>query len=188
MAIRLTSHLHKNRYGVFGFRLVIPRDLRLLFPQNEVRISLRTTNKTIAASLALRLTVVTTNYLNRIRRAPTLDEAMATGKEFLEALSGTTFDSQTEKLEELILLSDGESRELLKQLFTNTHYARELKTDFWLRIEYIVLSPRSMRLAGDHPKANSTALAKLFLTRNITPKISSESSRYVRELKLLLGI
>lgn len=116
MAIRLTSHLHKNRYGVFGFRLVIPRDLRLLFPQNEVRISLRTTNKTIAASLALRLTVVTTNYLNRIRRAPTLDEAMATGKEFLEALSGTTFDSQTEKLEELMLLSDGESKELFQQL------------------------------------------------------------------------
>lgn len=116
MAIRLPSHLHKNRYGVYGFRIVVPRDLRLVCPRHEIRISLRTTSKSQAKPHALRLSLLTSNYFAKIRHAPTFEEALATGEALLQALSGNTFDEVTDWLDALIPQLEGESGEPLRRL------------------------------------------------------------------------
>ena len=42
MAIKLPTHLYRNRHGTFYFRLVIPHELRPVAMQREIRFSLRT--------------------------------------------------------------------------------------------------------------------------------------------------
>lgn len=124
MATHFPSHLHKNRYGVYGFRIVIPRDLRLSFPKHEIRISLRTTRKAEAKPHALRLALLTADYFSKIRVAPTYEEALAIGEELLQALGGTAFDDLTEKLSVLIPLSEGDGTELLLKLIAlRTEYS-----------------------------------------------------------------
>lgn len=54
MPIRLPSYLHRNRFGVFGFRVVIPRNLRVFFIAIEHRISLGTADLHGEASFFLR--------------------------------------------------------------------------------------------------------------------------------------
>lgn len=127
MSIRLSSHLHRNRYGVYGFRIVIPRDLRLSFPRREIRISLRTTSRTAAKPLALRFTLLTQNYFDKIRRSPSFDEALATGKELIQALGAGSFDELTSQLSALIPEVEGESGVLLRKLVAlrNEHSAIE---------------------------------------------------------------
>lgn len=125
MSIRLSSHLHQNRYGVFGFRIVIPRDLRLSFPRREIRISLRTTSRTAAKPLALRLTLLTQNYFDKIRRAPSFDKALAIGEELIQALGTGSFDELTGQLDALIPQVEGQSGILLRKLVAlrNEHSA-----------------------------------------------------------------
>lgn len=40
MAIRLPSYLHRNRCGIYGFRIVIPLDVRVFFKSKEYRVTL----------------------------------------------------------------------------------------------------------------------------------------------------
>jgi hypothetical protein len=42
MAIKLSSHLYRNRHGTFYFRQVIPHALRTITQQRELRFSLHT--------------------------------------------------------------------------------------------------------------------------------------------------
>jgi integrase len=51
MAIRLPSHLHRNRYGIFYFRLSVPPDLQHLFQQREIYKSLGTARRCEAVRL-----------------------------------------------------------------------------------------------------------------------------------------
>ena len=53
--MRLPSHLHRNRLGVFGFRVVIPSHLRSHFRQGEFRVTLRTRDPARACILAQQL-------------------------------------------------------------------------------------------------------------------------------------
>jgi cellulose synthase/poly-beta-1,6-N-acetylglucosamine synthase-like glycosyltransferase len=53
MAIRLTSHLYRNRCGIFYFRQVIPSDLLRFFYVREIHVSLRTGTRRDAADLVL---------------------------------------------------------------------------------------------------------------------------------------
>ena len=59
MTITLPSYLHRNRHGIFGFRLVVPTRLRRHFETKHYRFSLGTTNKNRAKSLALKLASLT---------------------------------------------------------------------------------------------------------------------------------
>jgi hypothetical protein len=68
MSIRLSSHLHRNRYGIFGFRIVVPRDLRSWFRCTEFRVTLKTGETQVAKQLAAHLTVLTCERFNRLRR------------------------------------------------------------------------------------------------------------------------
>ena len=123
MAVRIASHLHKNRYGVFGFRLVIPHDLRLSFQKNEVRISLRTKEKTVAKRLALRLKIVIDEYFEKARSAATKN-AYAEATAFLGTLADKNFDEETECLRGLLPEAEGETALLLRDLLSlRTQYS-----------------------------------------------------------------
>lgn len=67
MSIKLPAYLHRNRHGVFGFRVVIPRALRLSFPAYEYRLSVGTTNKKHAKRIALRMASFTQEYFHKVR-------------------------------------------------------------------------------------------------------------------------
>lgn len=59
MTITLPSYLHRNRHGIFGFRLVVPTRLRCHFEAKHYRFSLGTANKNRAKSLSLKLASLT---------------------------------------------------------------------------------------------------------------------------------
>ncbi|WP_305074381.1 DUF6538 domain-containing protein [Propionivibrio sp.] len=118
MALHFSSHLHKNRYGIFGFRVVVPKDLRLSFPKKEIRISLRTSSPRKAKPLALRLQLVTSDYFSRMRRVPSIDEAIAIGHDLIRELSANTFEDLTEQLTEFLPAVEGKGAKLLQELIS----------------------------------------------------------------------
>lgn len=169
MAIKLASHLHKNRYGIYGFRIVIPQDLQVSLRRKEIRVSLRTARRAQAKSLASRLTVVTKDYFEQIRRAPTMEEAMVSAKELLDTLGGATFDSQTALLEELIHIADGKSQEQLQHLIDMRSRYSAVKAKKIARVQELV-----MQL----PNAEDSEIDSLFcdLFADITPLMVEERS------------
>lgn len=94
MAIRLPSYLHRNRYGVFGFRVVIPRDLRLYFAQNEFRMSLSTGERQRARRLSLGLAFYAQEQFHKLRRTGDQQRGRV---EFFEDLK-----SERERLDEML--------------------------------------------------------------------------------------
>lgn len=76
MSIKLPAYLHRNRHGVFGFRVVIPRALRVSFPANEYRLSIGTSNKRHAKQVAIRLAGFAQDYFHRVRRMSTSNKGL----------------------------------------------------------------------------------------------------------------
>lgn len=91
MAIKLPSHLHRNRHGVLYFRLTIPSDLRSYFKPREIYRSLGTAHIRLAADhgtvLALEFRrlftrlrdAIMNNKKHRIREALESDKAIQVG-------------------------------------------------------------------------------------------------------------
>ena len=128
MPIRLPSHLHRNRCGIYGFRVVIPKDLRVSFSQREIRLSLRTSSRRAAKRRALRLAFMTNDYFERIRRAPTLDDAIALGQDYIESLGSVSFDDLTESIRELLPHAEGTTNELVTRLIALREQSSAIKT------------------------------------------------------------
>lgn len=76
MSIKLPAYLHRNRHGVFGFRVVIPRALRVSFPATEYRLSVGTANIRQAKQVAVRLASFSQDYFHRVRRMSTIDKRL----------------------------------------------------------------------------------------------------------------
>lgn len=76
MSIKLPAYLHRNRHGVFGFRVVIPKALRVSFPAHEYRLSVGTSNKKHAKQVAVRLAGFAHDYFHRVRRMSTSDKGL----------------------------------------------------------------------------------------------------------------
>jgi len=68
MTIRLPSYLHRNRCGIYGFRIVIPQAIRVCFKSNEYRVTLFTAEKRRAKQLAFGLTNFVHAHFDSIRR------------------------------------------------------------------------------------------------------------------------
>lgn len=64
----LSSRLHRNRHGVFGFRVVVPLHLRPFFAQREFRLTLRTTDRKVAKQCARHLNASLAALFRRIGR------------------------------------------------------------------------------------------------------------------------
>ena len=112
MPIRLTSRLHRNRHGVFGFRVVIPPDVRIFFTSREYRLSLRTSERRQAARVSLGLSLLTDSLISYARSMPkesctntdTIDllSHLKTEKERLEATSRPLTKAESDALAELL--------------------------------------------------------------------------------------
>lgn len=186
MTIRLASHLHKNRYGIFGFRIVIPNDLRVCLRRKELRVSLRTSSRSQAKTIASKLAVVTKDYFEQIRRSPTYDDAVATGQELLQTLTsgGVTFDDLTEQLGELIGQAGDAENALLRKLVA-------------LRREYSSVSTSKAALLQAHatklaeipenaPDAAVDSLACDFYAE-VTPLVAKENALRTELNELMLA-
>ena len=71
MAIKLASHLYRNRCGVFHFRAVVPQDLKPHFCHREIHCSLRTSVRLEAVSrvmiLACRVKAIFQTHANHAK-------------------------------------------------------------------------------------------------------------------------
>ena len=86
MRSKLASHIHFNRVGVAGFRIVVPKRLRSYFHRTEFRLSLRTRELATAKAVGMQLSVFITKYfqsIERMRKEPA-DHKAATFAENLE--------------------------------------------------------------------------------------------------------
>ena len=168
MAVRIASHLHKNRYGVFGFRLVIPHDLRLSFQKNEVRISLRTKEKAVAKRLALRLKIVIDEYFKNVRSAPAI-HAFAEAKAFLKMLPEKSFDDETQFLRGLLQETADESVLLvLNQLLSLRTQYSEIQ-----EAKYARLNAVADQLTTDVPESEIDAMFCDFYA-DVAPLVAQE--------------
>ncbi len=66
MAIRLTSYLKRNRFGIYYFRRVSPIPLRALFVRREICRSLGTSNRHNASVQSQALGLVTDLFFRRL--------------------------------------------------------------------------------------------------------------------------
>jgi integrase len=67
-SVRLPSRLHRNRHGVFGYRVLIPRSLRSVFAQPAFRVTLHTTNPVPAKKIAQHLNTYLNTFYARIQQ------------------------------------------------------------------------------------------------------------------------
>lgn len=84
--MRVPSYLHRNRHGVYGFRAVIPKRLRVRFAQHEFRLTLGTSRICDAKRLARLLSAVLLAHLAFLPKMSS-DDANAQGKLLLDDLA-----------------------------------------------------------------------------------------------------
>ena len=73
------SYVHLNGFGIYYFRMAIPRQLKVIFGKHEIRRSLKTTNYNFAVKKARRLAVLAESLF--------LSDSFLGKKEFLQALN-----------------------------------------------------------------------------------------------------
>lgn len=69
MALRLPSHLHRNRYGTLYLRLTVPADLRPIIGKAEIYRSLNTASVRQAADSAQTLRIALQRLFDRLRES-----------------------------------------------------------------------------------------------------------------------
>lgn len=105
MAVRLPSYLHRNRCGVFGFRLVVPADLRVAFSFHERRFTLGTRASQVALRLAYSLGLQVQGAFSFIR-AMTDEEAKRSAAEaFMQQMADERDRMADDRAEEGVLSS-----------------------------------------------------------------------------------
>ncbi len=114
--IKFSSRLHLNRYGVYGFRLIIPKNFKCLFIQNEYRISLKTRNKDVAKAHSFKLTALVQVHFERIRMAINFEDEHKAALELVQSLQIQDFDNHINFLENLYEFDSGENKQTLLEL------------------------------------------------------------------------
>jgi integrase len=118
MAIRLASHLSRNRYGVLYFRLAVPLDVRPYFAVKEIYRSLQTARLSEAIIGAHTLLIACTRVFNEIRRQ-TMSDSNSAPKELKPDLASIvkhakekiSLKEKIEALETKLELSEDDSRQ-----------------------------------------------------------------------------
>lgn len=77
MAIKLPSHLHRNRSGILHFRIAIPPDIRHYFNSNEIYRSLKTASIHDATPVAQTLSIAFKRVFSEIRQESMSDQNKA---------------------------------------------------------------------------------------------------------------
>lgn len=66
--MKLPSYLVRNRFGIVYFRIVFPKEVRVILNRNETRKSLRTTDAKIAMQMSLEFQKVNRRLFKEIIR------------------------------------------------------------------------------------------------------------------------
>ena len=85
--MHLPSYLHRNRHAIFGFRFVVPTDLRRYFDATSYRFSLGTAEKKKAKRRASGLASLTTRTLERIRLMTDDDESLLAARNLISDIN-----------------------------------------------------------------------------------------------------
>lgn len=212
MSIKLPAYLHRNRHGVFGFRVVIPKALRLSFPVSEYRLSVGTSNKRHAKQIAVRLASFTQGYFHRVRYMSVpgketpgsgfAEELQSERDRFVRELSAVAdaavaVDAETEWARTEL----GELKEAQDALHMLTHHA-QATGDSELAGELIgfanaidarmaALLPRIMALASseDAAERDANSLARTALSLTLSTEhakfVEAQSARFEQEREYL---
>jgi integrase len=126
--LTLASRLHRSRHGVFGFRLVIPGDLRDRFKQREFRLSLRTRDLGQAQRQVYRLSHIALTWLDRIR-AVDYEEGIRLGEQLMSIFAG----AERPKVRSSVLLAAAKLSNDAQLLERATEHAS--LTNEWVRVQ-----------------------------------------------------
>ena len=126
-SIKLSLRLNQNRYGIYGFRLVIPKKYRLLFNQCEYRVSLKTRNKELAKSRAFKLTGLVNNHFKKICMAINPTDEYNAAHELVQSLQLQDFSEHISFLEDLSDNTSKEDKTNIDRLIKIRRHDNELK-------------------------------------------------------------
>lgn len=175
--VKFSSRLHLNRYGIYGFRLVIPKRLRILFDQSEYRLSLKTSNKELAKLRAFKLEALVRVHFERIRMALNFEDEYKAALELVQSLKLQDFDRHIKFLEDL----QNSSNETHRQQITKLIELRKKDNQFKLQI-YGLLEDFKRKLSDCSENEIDSITCDFYA--EVTPIKNMESS-LVQELNQL---
>lgn len=126
-SIKLSLRLNQNRYGIYGFRLVIPKKYRLLFSQREYRVSLKTRDKDLAKSRAFELTGLVNHHFKKICMALNPTDEYNAALELVQSLQLQDFSEHISFLENLSNDASKEDKTNIDRLINIRRHDNELK-------------------------------------------------------------
>ena len=126
MQIRLASHLHRNRCGIYGFRFVIPKLLHVYFPQEEYRFSLKTADKNKAKRLSCRYINLVQFCFERIIHSMNFNEASEHASQLLKSMNIVDFESIIDFVKALAETADDSNKKLASEIININMQVREL--------------------------------------------------------------
>ena len=144
MQIRLASHLHRNRCGIYGFRFVISKLFHLYFLQKEYRFSLKTADKNKAKRLSCRYINLVKFSFERIIHSMNFNEASEHASQLLKSMNVVDFESIIDFVKALAETADDSNKKLASEIININKQVRELdeirlKLEISVRFLLIVL-------------------------------------------------
>ncbi len=101
---------------MYGFRLVIPKSLKVLFNQSEYRISLKTRNRELAKLHAFKLAASINLHFGRIRMALNFEDEYKAALDLVQSLKIQDFNNHINFLENLYEFDLGDNRHHISNL------------------------------------------------------------------------
>jgi integrase len=126
-SIKLSLRLNQNRYGIYGFRLVIPKKYRVLFNQYEYRVSLKTRDKDLAKSRAFELTGLVNHHFKKICMALNPTDEYNAALELVQSLQLQDFSAHVSFLENLSENASKEDKSYVTRLINIRRHDEEIK-------------------------------------------------------------
>ena len=183
--IKFSSRLHVNRYGVYGFRLVIPKRHKVLFKQSEYRISLKTKNKELAKAHAFRLTALVDRYFKKIHMALNPDDEYKAALELVKSLQLEDFDKHIIFLENLYEDSSDEDKPNVLKLIEIRKKDNELKEEK-LRLSKEYVSNLANCHENEIDSVTCDYYAEVTPIKNSEAQLSTELNQLTLDMQALM--
>lgn len=185
-SIKFSSRLHLNRYGLYGFRLVIPKRLRVLFEQSEYRISLKTRNKELAKSRAFKLITLVNASFERIRMAVNFDDVVKEAQELVQSLKLQNFDENLTFLQNLHEVASDLHKQPLSRLIDLRKKDNECKLQIYALLEKLALDIASCNSDNEVDSVTCDFYAEITPLKNQEAVISNELNQLTLDMQSLL--
>jgi len=147
----------------------MPRDVRVAFQCNEIRLTLKTCDRSTAKQRALRFSLVTADYLTRIRRASSVEEATSIGREMIESLGQVSFDGVADFFRDMLPEVNGEQQALLRKLVALRERHSQIEAEKLAMLRQVV-----EQLPGKEDSEIDSLFCDLYA--DLTPLVSESAS------------